>query len=113
MDTRSPSRTRAGAFRHRSYRLFWAAGFLATFAALIVSVAVGWQVYDLTRNPLDLGIVGLVQFAPSLILVLPSGTMSDRYNRRLIIAICQVVEAVVAGAFLILTLTGTIGVGLI
>jgi len=93
--------------------LFWVARFLATFAALVVSVAVGWQVYDLTRNPLDLGIVGLVQFAPSLILVLPSGTMSDRYNRRLIIAICQVVEAVVAGAFLILTLTGTIGVGLI
>ena len=99
--------------RHRSYRLFWAARFLATFAALVVSVAVGWQVYDLTRNPLDLGIVGLVQFAPSLILVLPSGTVSDRYNRRLIIAICQVVEAAVAGAFLILTLTSTISVGLI
>ena len=87
MDTTAPPHSRAGAFRHRSYRLFWAARFLATFAALIVSVSVGWQVYDLTRNPLDLGFVGLVQFAPALLLVLFSGAASDRFNRRAIFAV--------------------------
>ena len=66
--------------------LFWTSRFFATFAALIVSVAVGWQVYDLTRNPFDLGLVGLVQFAPALLLVLVTGAVSDRFNRRLIIA---------------------------
>src|SRR5689334_14527867 len=111
MDTTSKSMSRGGAFRHPGYRLFWAARFLATFAALVVSVAVGWQVYDLTRNPLDLGFVGLVQFAPSLLLVLVSGAASDRFNRRAIMAICQALEAAIAAVFLGLTAAGVITVG--
>src|SRR5438067_791578 len=111
MDTASATTSRWGALRHRRYRLFWAARFLATFAALMVSVAVGWQVYDLTRNPLDLGFVGLVQFAPSLLLVLVSGAASDRFNRRAIMAVCQGVEAAVAAVFLALTAAGVITVG--
>jgi MFS family permease len=101
----------AGAFAHLGYRIFWTARVLATFSTLVVSVAVGWQVYDLTRNPLDLGLVGLVQFAPALLLVLVSGTVSDRFNRRAIIAVCQAAEATVAALFLLLTATGTISVG--
>ena len=58
----------------------------ATFATQIVSVAVGWQVYDLTRDPFDLGLVGLVQFAPALLLVLVTGAAADRFNRRIIVA---------------------------
>src|SRR6476646_9941550 len=110
----APSKVRPsrwGALRHRGYRLFWTARICATFAALVVSVAVGWQVYDLTRDPLDLGLVGLVQFAPALLLVLVSGAASDRFNRRAIMAICQVVEAIVAAAFLVLTAAGVITVG--
>jgi len=103
--------SRWGALRHRGYRLFWMARISATFAALVVSVAVGWQVYDLTRNPLDLGFVGLVQFAPSLLLVLVTGTASDRFNRRAIIAICQAAEGLVAALFLALTVAGVISVG--
>ena len=83
----------------------------ATFAALVVSVSVGWQVYDLTRNPLDLGFVGLVQFTPSLLLVLVTGTASDRFNRRAIISICQAVEGLVAALFLALTAFRVITVG--
>ena len=100
-----------GALRHRGYRLFWMARISATFAALVVSVAVGWQVYDLTRNPLDLGFVGLVQFTPSLLLVLVTGTASDRFNRRAIVSICQAAEGLVAALFLALTAAGTISVG--
>jgi MFS family permease len=102
---------RRGALRHPGYRLFWISRLCSTFAALVVSVAVGWQVYDLTRNPLDLGLVGLVQFSPSLLLVLVTGTASDRINRRAIIAVCLAVEALVAALFLALTAAGTITVG--
>ena len=102
-----------GAFRHRGFLLFWIARFFTVFATQIVSVAVGWQVYDLTRNPFDLGLVGLVQFAPALILVLVTGSVSDRYNRRIIVAVCQALEAVCAAGLLWLTLSGSISVGAI
>jgi MFS family permease len=108
-----PRRNPRSAFRHRGFRLFWIARFLAVFSTQIVSVAVGWQVYDLTRNPFDLGLIGLVQFAPALMLVLVTGTVSDRYNRRIIVAICVALEAVCAAALLLLTWHGDISVGLI
>jgi MFS family permease len=91
------------AFRHRGYLLYWFSRFGATFATQIISVAVGWQVYDLTRNPFDLGIVGLVQFLPSLALVLVTGAAADRFNRRLIMAICLFLEAAVCLALIMFT----------
>jgi len=102
-----------GALRHRGFALFWASRFSTTFATQIVSVAVGWQVYDLTRDPFDLGLVGLVQFAPALLLVLVTGTVSDRLNRRIIVAICQSAEAACAGILFALTVSGAIAAGAI
>jgi MFS family permease len=93
--------------------VFWIARLLATFATQIVSVAVGWQVYELTRSPFDLGLVGLVQFAPALALVLVTGHVSDRFNRRAIVAIGQFAEALVAATLLILTVSGLITAQLI
>jgi MFS family permease len=86
------------------------ARFCAVIATQIVSVAVGWQVYDLTRNPLDLGFVGLVQFAPALLFVLVTGAASDRFNRRLIFALCEAAEGLCAVALLVLTAVGAIHV---
>jgi len=100
---------RYAAFRHRSFLSYWAARFLTTFATMIVSVAVGWQMYDLTRDPLDLGLVGIVQFLPSLLLVLVTGVVADRFGRRLIMALAVVVEAICALALLALTLHGISG----
>lgn len=100
---------RYAAFRHRSFLSYWAARFLTTFATMIVSVAVGWQMYDLTRNPLDLGLVGIVQFLPSLLLVLVTGVVADRFGRRLIMALAVVKEAMCALALLFLTLRGISG----
>ncbi|RVC27835.1 MFS transporter [Mesorhizobium sp. M7A.F.Ca.CA.004.04.2.1] len=100
---------RYAAFRHRSFLSYWAARFLTTFATMIVSVAVGWQMYDLTRDPLDLGLVGIVQFLPSLLLVLVTGVVADRFGRRLIMALAVVVEAMCALALLFLTLRGISG----
>lgn len=99
-----------GALKHSGFALFWVSRLCATFGTQIVSVAVGWQVYDLTRDPFDLGLVGLVQFAPALLLVLVTGAASDRFSRRLIVAICQIVEAGSAGMLLYLVVSGTVTV---
>jgi len=77
--------TRPGALaalRERDFALYAAARFLATLAWQMLSVAVGWQVYALTRDPLMLGWVGLAQFLPFVALVLPAGQVADRAQRR-------------------------------
>lgn len=94
------------ALRHRGFAFYLGGRFLAVFAVQIVSVAVGWQVYDLTRDPLDLGIVGLVQFLPAFVLVLVTGAVADRYNRRFIMLACLFGEALCALALLIFVLSG-------
>ncbi len=106
MSTAASADDRYAAFRHSSYLRFWVARFLTTFATQVVSVAVGWQVYDLTRNPFDLGLVGLIQFAPSLLLVLVTGAAADRFGRRLIMSLAILLEALCAAALLVLTLRG-------
>ena len=95
---------RFAAFRHRSYARFFFARFLVAFATQIISVSVGWQMWSVTGNALYLGLIGLVQFLPSLLLMLVTGSVADRYNRRAIVAICMVVSAICAGALLALTL---------
>ncbi|TIX72448.1 MAG: MFS transporter [Mesorhizobium sp.] len=109
----TPPDRRYAAFRHKPFLSYWAARFLATFATQIVSVAVGWQVYDLTRDPFELGLVGIVQFLPSLLLVLVTGVVADRFGRRLIMALMVLLEAICALALLLLTLRGLSGPGLI
>lgn len=103
--TADPS-TAESIFRHRGFAYYWTARLIATFAVQFISVAVGWQVYDLTRDPFDLGLVGLVQFLPSLLLVLVTGAAADRYNRRRIMAICIAAEILCALALLVLTIGG-------
>lgn len=97
---------RYAAFRHSSYLRFWVARFFMTFATQIVSVAVGWQVYDLTRDPFDLGLVGLVQFAPALLLVLVTGAVADRFGRRLVMGLASLLEMGCALALLYLSWHG-------
>jgi MFS family permease len=97
---------RYAAFRHRPFLSYWAARFLTTFATQVVSVAVGWQIYDLTRDPFDLGLVGIVQFLPSLLLVLVTGVVADRFGRRLIMIVAVLLESLCALALLVLTLRG-------
>lgn len=94
------------AFRHRGFVLYWAARFLSAFSTQIVSVAIGWELYDRTRDPFLLGLVGLVQFTPALLLVLVTGTASDRINRRLIMGATIGLEGLCSAALLLwLTLT--------
>lgn len=109
----SPAPESPIAFRHRDYALFWFARLFSTFAIQIVSVAVGWQVYDITRDPWDLGLVGLFQFLPAIALVLLTGPASDRFSRRWIMTICATIEALAAVALVVMTLEGNRDVRLI
>lgn len=101
------------AFRHRPYLIYWLARAATVFAAQIQIVALGWQVYDLTRNPLDLGFVGLSQFLPALLLVLVTGAVADRFSRRKIMAICLVAMATISASFLTFTANGGTSVWII
>src|SRR6185369_9620446 len=94
--------------RHRPFVLFWFARVATTSAYQMLVVAIGWQLYDLTGNPLDLGLVGLVQFIPGILLVLVIGQVTDRYDRRAILSACQAVEAVMAAALLTAAALGAI-----
>ena len=84
---------------------YWFATGATAFAVQIMSVSVGWQVYDITRNPLHLGYVGLAQFLPPLILVLITGLVADKFSRRFIMAGCLFVEALCALGLLAFTLS--------
>jgi MFS family permease len=109
MTTAEPAgASRYAAFGHRAFARYWLARFAATFAVQIVTVSVGWQIYDLTRNPFDLGLVGLIEFLPSLALVLVTGAAVDRFGRRTIMGLSALVEAGCAVALLVMTMTGSI-----
>jgi MFS family permease len=84
------------ALRYRDFAFYAAARFCATLAWQMLNVAVGWQVYQLTRDPLDLGLVGLAQFVPFLLLVLPAGQLADRADRRLVLLGAYTFEAACA-----------------
>ncbi len=76
------------AFTYPSFGLYQLARFCIVLATEMQSVAVGWQVYEITKRPLDLGLVGLAQFSPGILLFLVSGHVADRYDRRKLVAVC-------------------------
>jgi Transmembrane secretion effector len=92
--------------RHRDFTLYVAATVATAFAIEMSFVAIGWQVYAIHRNPLDLGIVGLAMFVPLPLLALPAGHLSDRYPRRTILAFATALDAAVAIGLLAVTRAG-------
>jgi len=91
---------------HPAFAFLWCSRILANVAFNIVGVAVGWQLYDLTGSALDLGLVGLAQFAPIALLTLAVGQVADRYDRRLITSICQFAQAAAVAALVAATVNG-------
>jgi MFS family permease len=83
----------AAAFQHRDFRLYQGARLATTLALQMQGVAVAWQVYAMTRDPLDLGYVGLAQFLPAIGFWLVTGHTADRLNRRRVLLTCQLVLA--------------------
>ena len=89
------------AFTYFGFRCFWVATLTTSFAVQIMAVSVAWQVYDLTSSAALLGLVGLTLFTPALLLVLVTGLVADRFNRRGIMAVCLGFEFAAAIALLI------------
>lgn len=75
--------------------------FSTALAVQIQTVAVGWYIYDATKDPFYLGLVGLSQFLPALVLVLATGAVADRFRRRTVMAICLLAQALCAIAILV------------
>jgi MFS family permease len=100
--------TRRGfaAFRHRDFTVYWCAQICQLLPMQMMAVAVGWQVYGLTGNPLDLGLIGLAEFLPVPLLVLLSGHAADRFERRRVIQLSDGARALMALALLKITYDG-------
>jgi Transmembrane secretion effector len=99
-------RTGGSAFHHRDFRYFWAATVLEALAVNMAAVAIGWQVYSITGDPLDLGLIGLAEFLPLLLLALPAGHLADRLPRRALFAGALAIDGSVALGLLTLSIAG-------
>jgi MFS family permease len=97
---------RAGyaAFSSPDFLLFQAARFFIVAALEMQSVAIGWQVYEITKKPLDLGLVGLAQFLPGIFLFLAAGHVADRFSRRSVLLCCYAGFGICSALLLILAL---------
>jgi len=94
------------AFQYPGFRLYMMARVLITVSSEMQSVAIGWQVYNLTHRPRDLGLVGLSQFLPGILLFLLAGHTADRFPRQRILETCFVAFSTVSLLLLALTLRG-------
>ncbi|HET9241852.1 MAG TPA: MFS transporter [Gaiella sp.] len=97
---------RARPLAHRDFALYVLATVATAFAIEMGFVAIGWQVYAIHRDPLDLGLVGLAMFVPLPLLALPAGHLADRYPRRTVLALAIGLDAAVAIGLLGVTRAG-------
>lgn len=100
----------AGLARNRDFISFILGRLTNVLGTQIVVVAVGWHVYLMTGDPLDLGLIGLSEFLPALVLFLAAGLAADRFDRRVILVVCNGLHALVAGLLLAYMLGGNTAV---
>ena len=91
-------------YRDRDLYSFVGARFISTLAIQVQSVAIGWQIYDMERTPLALGLVGLCQFLPMFLLTLPAGDITDRFNQRRVYGLAAALQAGCSALFLALSI---------
>jgi MFS family permease len=96
-------------FAQRGFMRLWYTRLAGTAASQMLMVAIGWQMYELTRSAWDLGLVGLLQFAPALLLALVAGHAADRWHRARLLALCLAAQGAVALALAAATLHGSAG----
>ena len=89
-----------------TYQKYWLARFLSSLCLGTLSVCVAWQIYDISRNPLHLGLVGLTQFIPLVLLVVVTGYCADNFNRKIIFSLCLFLEAFLTFSFVLINITG-------
>jgi MFS family permease len=111
--TENPGSQGLAVFTFQNFRLFQVARFCMVLALEMQSVAVGWQIYEITHRALDLGYVGLAQFLPGILLFLVSGHVVDRFDRRGILVLCYCGYVLCSTLLLIVALRAGKSVGLI
>src|ERR1051326_3839942 len=94
------------AFQYPDFTLYAVARFFIVAALEMQSVAIGWQIYDITKQPLDLGLVGLAQFLPGVAFFLAAGHSADRFDRRRLLIWCYVGFAVCSAMLLLFAVQG-------
>ncbi|MGH2380432.1 MAG: MFS transporter [Candidatus Limnocylindria bacterium] len=102
----NPAEGRFIVLRHPDLRRYLSARFMVGLATQVQTVAVGWQVFSVSGDPLDLGLVALSQFLPFIVLILPAGHVADRYDRRRVQLMTYALLAVCAAALLAISFTG-------
>lgn len=95
--------------QHRPFIAFWLARVFTASGFQMLTVAIGWHLYQLTGSVLDLGLVGLVEFAPRVLFMLHTGHVADRYDRRRVAALCQAAQALIALALVVGSSTDSVG----
>jgi MFS family permease len=84
------------AFRHRDYRIVFVTGFTSSMAIFSLQIAIGWEMWQATREEFYLGLVGLFAFMPALLFFPIAGMVADRFPRRLVLAVCYTVQGIAA-----------------
>ena len=92
--------------KNRNFVFFLSIRWFYSVAIQSITLTVGWQVYILTGNPLDLGLIGLAQVFPIFLFILPSGVIADKFDRKIVICLCTIVHLLVAVYLLYYSLSG-------
>lgn len=95
--------------RFVSFRYFLLGRIATALSMQMMMVIIGWQMYGITHSAYDLGLVGLAQFVPALVLCFAAGHVADRYNRRCVLMACLVIQAGIAGLLTAGTMNGWLG----
>src|ERR1043165_4945133 len=94
--------------RHRDFRLFWTGLLLSSIGSQFTTVAMAWQIYELTNSPLQIGLIGLVRAVPQMVILLFGGLLADALNRRKLMMVTQGSLFFVSGALALLSSTGEV-----
>jgi MFS family permease len=112
--TEAPQREgRFAALQHRDYRLYWGGSFVSLLGTQMSTVAIGWQIYQLTHDAAMLGLIGLFTVIPMVIFSLYGGVIADALDRRRLLLVTQAVLLLTALTLAVTTLTGVINIGVI
>jgi MFS family permease len=103
-----PGRTPVVALRHRDFSIYWSGSVLSLVGSQFTTVAMAWQIYELTNSPLELGLLGLARGAPMLVLLLFGGLLADAVNRRHLMMATQIAQMCVSATLAVLTLAGRV-----
>ncbi|HVO91493.1 MAG TPA: MFS transporter [Terriglobales bacterium] len=96
------------ALRHRDFAVYWSGSVVSQVGSQFTTVAMAWQIYELTNSPLQLGLLGLARGAPMMVLLLFGGMLADAMNRRHLMMVTQITQMLVSVSLAAMTLLGLI-----